>query len=136
MPTTWEARLGSLSVVDLGVWRPGRPDHAAALGAAARLLAEEGLVVLRWQVPQASGRTPEEALQEALAPWTDSFWGSGSFEHRLQVRHVGWQDAEGFPLASAQAAASARVVLAKQPTSLAERQKARAVRADFGLAAS
>ncbi|MBQ0936891.1 hypothetical protein [Ideonella paludis] len=136
LPTTWEARLGSLSVVDLGVWRPGRPDHAAALGAAARLLAEEGLVVLRWQVPQASGRTPEEALQEALAPWTDSFWGSGSFEHRLQVRHVGWQDAEGFPLASAQAAASARVVLAKQPTSLAERQKARAVRADFGLAAS
>ena len=133
LPTTWEARLGSLNVVDLGHWRPGRPDHAAALGAAARLLAEDGLAVLRWQPPQASSRTPEEALHEALAPWTDSFWGSGSFEHRLQLRHVGWQDAAGFPLASAQGATSARVVLAKQPTSLAERQKARAVRADFGL---
>jgi hypothetical protein len=133
LPTTWEARLGSLAVVDLGLWRPGRPDHAAALGAAVRLLAEEGLVVLRWQPPQASSRTPEEALHEALAPWTDSFWGSGSFEHRLQLRHVGWQNAEGFPQDGPQGAASARVVLVKQPTSLAERQKARAVRADFGL---
>ena len=133
LPTTWEARLGSLSVVDLGVWRPGRPDHAAALGAAARLLADDGLVVLRWQVPHGLSRAPALALQEALAPWTDSFWGSGSFEHRFQVRHLGWQDAAGFPVEDASQASIARVVLVKQPTSLAERQRARAVRADFGL---
>ncbi len=133
LPTTWEARLGSLAVVDLGLWRPGRPDHAAALGAAVRLLADEGRVVLRWQVPHSLGRAPAEALQEALAPWTDSFWGSGSFEHRLQLCHLGWQDAAGFPVEYASQASTARVVLVKQPTSLAERQKARAVRADFGL---
>jgi hypothetical protein len=79
-----------------------------------------------------AGPTPEAVLNQALQPWTDEFWRRASFEHRLELAHVGWLDRAGLPCAAAQAL-QARVVLVKRETSLRERSQARTMREDLAL---
>jgi hypothetical protein len=130
------AELGACRLLDAGRWAP---DQAGVPVAALQLLANGGRLVLQCAWPDlglrpgADDAAARQAVQDALAPWSQRFWQAGLFQRRLQLDHIGWLDAQGWPVPAEQAS-SARIVLLAQDTSYLERSQARAMDADFGLA--
>jgi len=116
-------------LIELGAWTPAT--GAARLDAALTHLAPEGRIVLR--CPRPAGADPATAVAEQVAPWTRHFWQRpGTLDHALALVHLGGLDATDQPCTLPEAH-TVRVVLGHRVTTLQERSRARAARADLGL---
>jgi len=118
---------GQWSLIDLGARRLDAPATATMLDTALRLLAADGRLLLQLNAHDAPH------WHERLAPWMERFWERSTVSHRFTLAHAGALDEQGCPVSIPATSQAVRLVLSRADTSLAERSRARAMKADFAL---